>query len=245
MLGVYFSLYILLGPVCAQLKACYYWDQASAPDAGNLAPNYDRFSYSLNTTICSDATVCPKNDFSTAENQTCCDKHQGKPEIIFRNNAQIPTDLADLTSYYASAGQTIPTDGVYKTSTYSTYTTTMRTTDAATTGPTTTPSPTSSPSPTPSPSSGLSNGAKAGTGIGVTVGAIVIALTAYFLWMRRRKAIKKNADAPASAYRDYSGVPQEPTLIYSKSELPTDSQVIEMDALSPSERGSRLHEMLA
>ncbi|KAL8951400.1 MAG: hypothetical protein Q9222_002621 [Ikaeria aurantiellina] len=244
-------------------------------DAGNYTDNYDHFDYQLNTTVCNDATVCPKNFFSEADNTTCCDEHQGKPEIPFRNANQIPEDASDITGwrptpllqlrffadskstdYYSSAGKTIPTDGVYVTATYSTYTATTRSSSSLSAGTTTTlnvgPSSTSTSSPSTSPpsssSDGLSNGAKAGIAIGAVAGAILIALAAYFLWMRRRKAMKKqqldNQPPAGASYGGYSGVPsQDPTPLYYKSEMPDDTQRMEMDTVSPSERASRTHEL--
>lgn len=67
-------------------------------DSGNVTPNYDHFDYHLNTTICSDATVCPKNFFSTSDNETCCDNHLGKQEINYHNGAKVPTAASDLDS---------------------------------------------------------------------------------------------------------------------------------------------------
>ncbi|KAL8708786.1 MAG: hypothetical protein Q9220_006347 [cf. Caloplaca sp. 1 TL-2023] len=224
----------------------------SQADSGNQTANYDHFDYQLNITICNDATVCPKNFLSEADNTTCCDDHQGKPEIPFRNANAIPDDGSGITDYYSSAGKTIPTDGVYVTATYSTFTATTRSLGAAITTTTTNTTPSQTPTSLPASSSsssdddGLSAGAKAGIGIGAVIGAIIIALAAYFLWMRRRKAMRKSqlGGGDGATNGEYSGVPQEPTQgMYYKSEMPSDSQRIEMDTVSPSERMSRTHEL--
>ena len=64
-------------------------------DLDHTVANYDHFDYKLNTTICNDGTVCPNNDFSTSNN-TCCDNHQGRPEINYHNNAVLPDAASDL-----------------------------------------------------------------------------------------------------------------------------------------------------
>ncbi|KAL8832972.1 MAG: hypothetical protein Q9170_004608 [Blastenia crenularia] len=212
-------------------------------DLGHVANNYDHFTYELNTTICHDGTVCPNNDFATSNN-TCCDNHQGRPEINYHNNAALPIAASDLPDYYSSAGYTIPTDGVYKTATQSTYTATTRSTpasQAANTSPAT-PTSTSSPTPTPAPSSGLSSGAKAGIGVGVVLGVLAIAALAIFFWMRKRKANLKRA--PTQGNMEYKGVPmqeQEPMYGNFKGELPADSARMELD--SEPQPKMRTHEM--
>ncbi|KAL8731653.1 MAG: hypothetical protein Q9181_004240 [Wetmoreana brouardii] len=217
---------------------------------GFARPTYSANRPMLNTTICSDATVCPNNFFST-NNNTCCDNHQGKTEVNYHNNARIPDAVADLTDYYASAGYTVPTDGVYKTATYPTLTATTRSTAALATGATTTPTATGSPasaSATSTPSSGLGSGAKAGIGIGAAVGALAIIGIGVFLWMRRRRNLNRTDNA-AGAYGSggiqYSGIPSHeppPSNTIFKSELPSDHVTVEMDSVSPSQ-DRRTHEM--
>lgn len=68
-------------------------------DKSTAALNFNHFKYDLNTTSCSDNTKCPGR-----QNQTCCDAKNGKKEIDFGNNAIIPENLKDLSSYYEAAG---------------------------------------------------------------------------------------------------------------------------------------------
>ncbi|KAL8725361.1 MAG: hypothetical protein Q9166_007421 [cf. Caloplaca sp. 2 TL-2023] len=142
-----------------------------------------------------------------------------------------------LSAYYANADYAIPTDGVYKTATYSTMTATTRSSATATDATTSATSPTATPSPTPTPDPGLSTGAKAGIGIGVALGIIIIGAAAAFLWMRRRKTLKIEREKPAvSSYLQYSGVPQgepksqQPTTYYRSSELPSEDARTELDS---------------
>lgn len=72
-------------------------------DKSTAALNFDHFKYSLNTTSCPDNTICPG-----PQNQSCCDAQKGKKEIDFDNNAIIPKEMKDLSSYYKAAGYTIP-----------------------------------------------------------------------------------------------------------------------------------------
>ncbi|KAL8789084.1 MAG: hypothetical protein Q9213_001347 [Squamulea squamosa] len=142
-------------------------------------------------------------------------------------------------AYYALAGFTIPTDGVYKAAT-STTSTTSSTSSTATVASTTTSSgtgPTAVSVNTPAPSSGLSTGAKAGIGVGIAAGVLVVAAAAIFLWIRRRKNLKNEKGNPAmSNYPQYNGVPQElapgheQTLggYYKSSELPGEGERTEL-----------------
>ncbi|KAL8912852.1 MAG: hypothetical protein Q9171_002230 [Xanthocarpia ochracea] len=202
----------------------------------------DIFDYDLNVTRCTDTrTLCPNNNFS-ASNETCCERNQGITEINYQNNEPLPEAKADLSSYYALAGLTIPTDGVYKTATATTSTSATATTSSTSTSPTTTVTsgPTSArPDPTPTPSSGLSTGAKAGIGAGAAVGVLVIAAAAIFLWMRRRRTLRHEREKPELfSYPQYSGVPQGhvaelgPTMgdYYKSSELPNEAMRMELDA---------------
>ncbi len=138
--------------------------------------------------------------------------------------------------YYSSANLVIPTDGVYKTATYSTYTATTRSTSASQavqSGPTSAPTPaempTSAPTPAPTPSSDLSSSAKAGIGIGAAVGALAIAGLAIFFSMRRRKTLRRRSTDTniALKHSEYEGV-QTPC----KGELPADGEVMRRQELA-------------
>ncbi|KAI4241575.1 MAG: hypothetical protein LQ352_007420 [Teloschistes flavicans] len=245
--------------IFTSIRLLHYADDRQ--DSGNETLNYDHFDYKLNTTICPDATVCPQNFFSTADNTTCCDNHQGKTEINYHNDAVIPIAASDLPDYYASAGYTIPTNGVYQTATYSTFTATTRSSPISAAGATTTPTQPSTPTPSPTPAtSSLSSGAKAGIGVGAAVAVIALIGIAIFLWMRRKKHLRR-ADAVggmgpgAGGYGHsgvrYQGVPAQNPMLhgsgqpgghYFKSEMPSDSARLEMDTESPTV-GRRTHEM--
>ncbi|KAL8803125.1 MAG: hypothetical protein Q9182_003375 [Xanthomendoza sp. 2 TL-2023] len=212
-------------------------------NAGKTVSNLDHFDYKLNTTRCTaDDTLCPNNYFSKT-NQTCCDRHQGKKEIFFQNNAVIPKAKAELSTYYASVGYTIPTDGVYKTELYSTATPITRSSNTITaTGATSTGNSPSTPppaSPTATPSPGLSTGAKAGIGVGVALGVLIIAAAAAFLWMRRRKSMQSEREKQNLG--GYSGLSQDPpgphhhnqrptTEYYKSSELGDGQPTMELDS---------------
>ncbi|KAL8869738.1 MAG: hypothetical protein Q9174_004044 [Haloplaca sp. 1 TL-2023] len=73
--------------------ACPY-----ALNAGNydLESGLYGFDYKQNTTICPDATICPKNNFSKRENETCCENHKGRAEINYQNVAFLPEAKSDL-----------------------------------------------------------------------------------------------------------------------------------------------------
>ncbi|KAL8718650.1 MAG: hypothetical protein Q9181_008174, partial [Wetmoreana brouardii] len=151
-----------------------------------------RFSYALNTTICGDATVCPKNFFSTSENKTCCDKHQGKTEIDYHNPARIPNDYTDLPEYYAAGGYTMTTGREHSTGNASIRSAAATSADTISslakpsfvtvTAPASVVS-----SVTPSLSPRLSVDAKAGIGAGASVGALAIISFAVTLWIRHRR----------------------------------------------------------
>ncbi|CAO1599042.1 hypothetical protein XANCAGTX0491_002787 [Xanthoria calcicola] len=182
------------------------------------------FNYELNTTRCIDTkpqTLCPVNYFfnnpdnaasAYTSNDTCCGNSQGITEINYRNIEPLPKASADLSSYYALAGYTIPTDGIYKaaiTSSTSTSSTSATAATGTTTSATTSPSAVSSPDPTPSP--GLSTGAKAGIGVGAAAGILAVAGALIFLFMRRRKSLKNGQQQHAmSSDPQYDAVPQEP-----------------------------------
>ncbi|KAL8847167.1 MAG: hypothetical protein Q9198_011245, partial [Flavoplaca austrocitrina] len=218
-------------------------------------PGYDYFDYDLNTTRCTNTnpqTLCPNNDFSTS-NETCCEAGQGILEINYQNSEPLPTAKADLSSYYALAGYTIPTDGVYtpvtafSSSASSTSTSSASAAAAATTSP-------ANPAPAPSTeedsSSSLSTGAKAGIGIGVAAVVCAIACAAIFFYIRRRKQTKHDREQPAmSNYPQYSNVPQDagpgqerPMEYYKSSELADDSARMELDA-RPLDGNRRASEM--
>ncbi|KAL8858386.1 MAG: hypothetical protein Q9178_005067 [Gyalolechia marmorata] len=219
-------------------------DPHNCVDIGRYAFGMDIFDYDLNVTRCTDTrTLCPNNNFS-ASNETCCERNQGITEINYQNNEPLPAAKADLSSYYALAGLTIPTDGVYKTATATTSTFTAATSSSPSTSPTTTvarPNTSTDPSPPPTPSSGLSTGAKAGIGAGAAVGVLIIAAAAIFLWIRRRRrrTLPHETEKPELfGYPQYSGVPQGHQVaelgpagdFYKSSELPDDAVRIELDS---------------
>ncbi|CAL8574647.1 hypothetical protein XPA_000602 [Xanthoria parietina] len=182
------------------------------------------FDYNKNTTRCRDTspqTLCPVNYFFNnpdnatsvnTSNDTCCDNSQGIIEINYRNIAPLPEASADLSSYYARAGYTIPTDGIYKpaiTSSTSTSSTSATAATGTTTSAATSPSALSPSDPAPSP--GLSTGAKAGIGIGAAAGILAVAGALIFLFIRRRKNLKNGQQQHAmSSHTQYDAVPQEP-----------------------------------
>ncbi|KAL8924730.1 MAG: hypothetical protein Q9172_002548 [Xanthocarpia lactea] len=219
-------------------------DPHNCVDIGRYAFGMDIFDYDLNVTRCTDTrTLCPNNNFSTS-NETCCERNQGITEINYQNNEPLPAAKADLSSYYALAGLTIPTDGVYRTATATTSTSATTTSSSTSSSPTTTitSGPTSAgPDPTPTPSSsGLSTGAKAGIGAGAAAGVLIVAAAAIFLWMRRRRTLRHETEKPGLfGYPQYSGVPQGhvaelgPTVgdyYKSSSELPNDAARMELDS---------------
>ncbi|KAL8999191.1 MAG: hypothetical protein Q9188_005934 [Gyalolechia gomerana] len=231
-------------------------------DAGHVARNHDHFVYKQNITICSDGTVCPNNDFSSS-NESCCEEHQGRNEIDYHNNGTMPVAASDLPDYYSSAGYTVPTDGVYQSATYSTYTATTRSTPppktAITSGastvttirtytPTLTPISISTPTPAPDSSSGLGSGAKAGIGIGMAIaaGALVIAGLAIYFWMRRRKTHSKRSPTQLAPGKNngYEGMPiqeHEAVPMYGgvMGELPAGSKRPELDSQPRTELDSQ------
>ena len=73
---------------------------------GKFDPWYDKFNYALNTTQCADGSICPFKD-----NHSCCDTEQGIHEIHYNytNKAVMPSNIFELTAFYASAGYTFPT----------------------------------------------------------------------------------------------------------------------------------------
>lgn len=141
-------------------------------------------------------------------------------------------------AYYALAGYTIPTDGVYKkASATSTSSSSTATADSATTSAAAGPS--AAASPESDPSSGLSTGAKAGIGIGVAAAVLILAGAGVFLWMRRRKTVRNDREKPELPnYQHYSGVPQEAPPgqehhmdnYYKTTELPHEPARMELDS---------------
>lgn len=159
-----------------------------------------------------------------------------------------------LLDYYSSANLVIPTDGVYKTATYSTNTATTRSTlapQAATPSPTVTPSPAVTPTATatPTPSSGLSSGAvQAAIVIGAAGGVLALVGLAIFFWMRRRKTLQRRStdtDIPLR-HNEYYGVPwkEEPATVNGyKGELPADAGVQRQELSGENEPKRQTHEM--
>ncbi|KAI4163046.1 MAG: hypothetical protein LQ342_003364 [Letrouitia transgressa] len=239
--------------ICGTNLYCEAKDGTRVVDVANTTINYDHFSYALNITICSDATVCPKNDYATFDNTTCCDNNEGKVEINFHNNEPLPTAASDLEDYYARAGKTIPTDGNYVTgspgSTAAVTDTTRSTAPILAPATSTTSSllsivttSTVTPSPNP-PSSDLSGGAKAGIAVGAVIGALAVGATIFFFVYRRRRGPKNKSPSQPSFPVEYAAVPREPTSLFRKSELSGVSKPAEMDADEAVHDGKRTHEM--
>ncbi|KAL8999627.1 MAG: hypothetical protein Q9169_001587 [Polycauliona sp. 2 TL-2023] len=221
----------------------------------DTTPGYDEFNYSQNTTRCTETdpiTICPNNRFSR-RNNTCCDDNEGIVEITFQNKEPLPTASADRSSYYALAGLTIPTDGVYKP--VGAAATTSESTTAAGFTVSAVPAEVSAPPPPPSEeSSGLSTGAKAGIGIGVAVAVLAVLGAAIFFFIRRRKNLKnKDREQPSmSNYPQYSNVPQDlgpgggdpsVTEYYKSSELPNEPARMELDSTEYTGNNKRPSEM--
>ncbi|KAI4256819.1 MAG: hypothetical protein L6R42_006010 [Xanthoria sp. 1 TBL-2021] len=229
-------------------------DADNVVDAGNYAKNLAEFDYDLNVTRCTNTnpqTLCPNNRFSKSNN-TCCENNEGITEINYQNNERLPTAKAGLSSYYALAGYTIPTDGVYKTATAaSTSSSSTATADSTTTSAAAGPSAVSSPE--PAPSSGLSTGAKAGIGVGIAAAVLILAAAGIFLWMRRRRTVRNDREKPdLPNSQQYSAVPQEPgpgqeqhmDNYYKTSELPDEPVRMELDS-RPYGAGNKPTEMQA
>ncbi|KAL8773689.1 MAG: hypothetical protein Q9209_001455 [Squamulea sp. 1 TL-2023] len=149
--------------------------------------------------MCSDGTLCPKTFPSTAENTTCCAAHQGKEEINYHNNANIPEEFNDLPVYYANGGYTIPG--------YASTTSTSATPHPTAAGqsfstPSSSPPSALTPTPQPAPAASLSTGAKAGIGVGTALGgAILAALLAVLILLRRRSRDRKSGPVPESDHQ--------------------------------------------
>ncbi|KAI4278604.1 MAG: hypothetical protein L6R38_005198 [Xanthoria sp. 2 TBL-2021] len=251
-------------------------DADNVVDAGNYAGSLNQFDYNLNVTRCTNTnpqTLCPNNRFSES-NGTCCENNEGIPEINYQNNKPLPTAKADLScvysidissiaicssdtniaflAYYALAGYTIPTDGVYKTATAaSTSSSSTASADSATTSAAAGPSAVTSPE--PAPSSSLSTGAKAGIGVGIAAAVLILAATGIFLWMHRCKTVPNDREKPdLPNYQQYSGVPQElgpgqeqnMDNYYKTSELPDEPARMELDS-RPYKGGNKPTEMQA
>ena len=104
-------------PACPFNLSPYLLDSSSASNieisltiaalaTGRLDPWYDKFNYALNTTQCADGSLCPFKD-----NHHCCDTEQGIHEIHYNytNKAVMPSNIFELTAFYATAGYTFPT----------------------------------------------------------------------------------------------------------------------------------------
>lgn len=152
------------------------WSSPACPfnlTSGTFNPWYDKFNYALNTTQCANGTLCP-----FADNGNCCNKSQGIKEVHYNYNssAVMPTDVAQLSTFYAAAGYTFPTSI-----------------------PTATPTPTAPPvfgSTKSMTSSGLSHSDKVGLGIGITLCVSVCGISAilFYLSMRRRRRRQQQQD---------------------------------------------------
>lgn len=161
------------------------WSSSACPfnlTSGIFDPWYDKFNYTLNTTQCSDGTLCP-----FANNRGCCDENQGIKEVHYNYNssAVMPKDVAELTTFYAAAGYIFPTAIPPPPTTLSSST---KLPIAATPTPT-----------TPSvPSPGLSHSDKIGLGISISLGVLVCSFCAIvlhlFILLRRRR--RRQSDMP-------------------------------------------------
>ena len=190
-------------------------------DSGHTTPGFDLVS-DANFTFCNSpkAVVCP-----SPNNQSCCDQGQGRSEILFLGRDPLPFGKPQMSSYYTSAGYTIPTSITKSDSTAQTPLTdgsnkTMPSTISGTSNPhTVTVSAsttsqgtlaTSMPAANASAgSSGMTSGGKIGLGVGVGVGVgTAIILSAVFFYRRRRKHAKEpdirqiegNMPRPVAAY---------------------------------------------
>lgn len=162
-------------------------------DKSTAALNFDHFKYDLNTTSCSDNTKCPG-----PQNKTCCDAKNGKKEIDFGNNAIIPGNLEDLSSYYKAAGYTIPSRTAESTRSTAQHTShSSTTTGSSSTAARTSASrlnPSSEGRDQPSGGSSLSTSAKAI--VGATVSLVGILLLASCLYFIRRHRMKRRGVEP-------------------------------------------------
>ncbi|KAL8781427.1 MAG: hypothetical protein Q9213_006012 [Squamulea squamosa] len=144
--------------------------------------------------MCSDGTLCPKTFPSTAENTTCCAAHQGKEEINYHNNAEIPQEFNDLPG-----GYTIP--GYTSTTSISATPNPTAVGQSLSTPSSSPPSP-SNPTLQPDPAASLSTGAKAGIGVGAALGgAILAALLAVLILLRRRNHDRKSGLVPKTGHQ--------------------------------------------
>lgn len=155
-------------------------------DKSTAALNFDHFKYSLNTTSCLDNTICPG-----PQNQSCCDAKNGKKEIDFGNNAIIPTQMKDLSSYYEAAGYTIPS----RTAESSTSGSTAQSTPSSSITTVSTSTSVSRPSSIPSGGSGLSTSAKAIVGAAASIVALLLLVSC--LYLIRRHRLKHREKYPA------------------------------------------------
>ena len=157
------------------------------------AVNY--FIYDTNTTNCGDGTFCPNPN-----NVTCCFNHEGVREITFHNNATIPSDAAELSTYYEAAGYSIPnlSSGTATSvtaspkSTFVSTTSTMTPTGSLSSQPLATqpiPAATSVSSPALTTSNSLSSGVKAGIAVAVSVCVIAIGALLYLVRRSRSKRL--------------------------------------------------------
>ena len=175
----------------------------AASASGIFDPWYDKFNYTLNTTQCSDGTLCP-----FANNRGCCDENQGIKEVHYNYNssAVMPKDVAELTTFYAAAGYIFPTAIPPPPTTLSSSTKLPIAVPTAIPPPTTTLSSSTklpiaaTPIPTtPSvPSPGLSHSDKIGLGISISLGVLVCSFCAIvlhlFILLRRRR--RRQSDMP-------------------------------------------------
>ena len=217
-------------------------------DSGHYTTNFDHFNYTLNTTECSDGTICP-----FPNNQTCCFNHDGIEEVDYDNLDVVPTAATALNTYYAVEGLTIPTTGFSSPvptsfSSFSgsiTTTTTSSPTSSTPKTPTLAKLPTvstSTPTPAAGGQGGLSTGAKAGIGVGVTLGVLIGLLAGFLLWRRLRKQAPPSQNTTGGVEEKKDAGP-EGMYMYPKPELTGDDSRHEMDGEQPMKNPLMAHEM--
>lgn len=166
-------------------------------DKSTAALNFDHFKYSLNTTSCHDDTFCPG-----PQNQSCCEAKNGKKEIKFDNNAIIPKELKDLSSYYKAAGYTIPSRTAESSTSESTSLLLSSTRDVGTSISSSASLSRSSSIPSegrdqPSGGSGLNTSAKAVVGAAASIVALLLLIS--FLYLIRLRRLKHRAVNPVKS----------------------------------------------
>ena len=214
---------------------------ADYPEFTTDTQQYDFFSYSQNTTMCNDGTVC-----MNPGNNSCCDQGNGKHEIHYYNNAAIPTGVAQLNFYYAN-GDYGGTSGVR--SVHPPASVTLSGTNSGATPPLATTTgivPVSSSTTAPNrQSKKYVQGVRVGIGVGIgaSLGTILIALILFLIWRRHKKripAVRRMAgdgklskrSEPESDWLREMDTPRPLKHIYHVQEMPA-MMLPEMQTLTP------------